>query len=187
MRAFVRRLLFALPFGCSTALISHVVRFGDDHAFGGEANEAIVAAAIGGSIAIALAILHAFVTAGSTTVTGTIARTRVRAMLPNAPTIFALAAMFYYGIETLEGNGIELGLPTFVLAAIALLVAFGLRVLCAQLARFVQSIVRDFIALLSAQPAPVAVRSSQPHPRRAQIYLTARRLGRAPPNERRFR
>jgi len=182
----LRKSSLAVPFGCLVAVATHFVRFGDDHAFGGSANEALVSLAIGGSIAIALVILHAFLTAGSTTVTGTIARTRVAALLPNGPTIFTLAAALYYGIETLEGNGVELGFPTLVLALIAALLAFALRALCAQLAHFVHAIVRELVALLSARPCAVAQPAPQSHPLRAQTILAARRLGRAPPNERRF-
>jgi hypothetical protein len=181
-----RKSIFAVPFGCLVAIGTHFVRFGDDHAFGGSANEALASLAIGGSITIALVILHAFLTIGSTTVTGSIARTRVGALLPNAPTIFTIAAAIYYGIETLEGNGIELGFPTLVLALMAMLVAFTLRALCAQLASFVHAIVNELIALLSVRPCAVAQSAPQSHPLRAQTILAARRLGRAPPNERRF-
>jgi hypothetical protein len=125
----LRKSIFAVPFECLVAVATHFVRFGDDHAFGGSANEALASLAIGGSITIALVILHAFLTVGSTKVTGTIARTRVAALLPNGPTIFTLAAAVYYGIETLEGNGGELGFPTLVLALIAALVAFSLLLL----------------------------------------------------------
>jgi hypothetical protein len=181
-----RKSVFAVPFGCLVAIGTHFVRFGDDHTFGGNANEALVSLAIGGSITIALVILHAFLTGGSTTVTGTIARTRVGALLPNAPTIFTIAAAVYYGIETLEGNGVELGFPTLVLALIATLMAFTLSALCAQLACFIHAIVSELIALLSARPCVVAQSAPQSHPLRAQTILPARRLGRAPPNERRF-
>jgi hypothetical protein len=180
----LRKAAFTLPFACLTALASHEVRFGDDHDFGGEANAAIVSAAIGGSIAIALAILYAFLTAGSTTVTGTIARARVGKLLPNAPTIFGAALVFYYGIEMLEGNGIELGLPTLCLAGIATLVALLLQLLCGQLARFVVAIVRELVAQLSARPCVVAQPGRRPQIPRAQRLLAARRFGRAPPNER---
>jgi hypothetical protein len=182
----LRKSIFAVPFGCLVAIATHFVRFGDEHAFGGSANEALASLAIGGSITIALVILHAFLTAGSTTVTGTIARTRVAALLPNGPTIFTLAAAVYYGIETLEGNGVELGFPTLVLALLAALVAFALRELCAQLASFVHAIVSELIALLSVGPCAVAQSAPQSDPLRAQTILASRRLGRAPPNERRF-
>jgi hypothetical protein len=182
----LRRAAFSVPFGCLTALAAHDVRFGDDHAFGGEANTAIVSGAIGGSIAIAVMILYAFLTAGSTTVTGTIARARVSALLPRTGAVLGVAAAFYYGIETLEGNGVELGLPTLLLAVIAWLVASASRALCAQLATFAVAIVRDLVALASARPCVVARTMRQRHVLRAQTLLTARRLGRAPPNERRF-
>ena len=91
----------------------------------------------------------------------------------------------YYGIETLEGNGVELGFPTLVLALIAALVGFALRELCAQLASFVHAIVSE-LTLLSVRPCAVAQSAPQSDPLRAQTILTGRRLGRAPPNERRF-
>jgi hypothetical protein len=181
MLEVARRLVFAFPFGCLTALLSHQVRFGDDHAFGGEANEAIVSAAVGGSIAIAVGILHAFLTAGSTTVTGTLANVRVRAMLPNSPLIFGLGFMLYYGIELLEGNGIELGLPTALLAGIAVLVAVGLRRLCAGLARFVDTMVRELAERLSTRPFALVFARANPQLPPAQALRAGRRLGRAPP------
>jgi hypothetical protein len=186
MSPLLRKAAFALPFGCVTAIATHFVRFGDDHVFGGDANEALSTAALGGSIAIALAILHVFLTSGSTTVTGTIARARVRTLVPNAFVIFGVAASVYYGIESLEGNGIELGLPTVVLALFAALVAFLLTRLCALLARFVAASVRVFFQLLDAQAriawrlAPIA------RPLHPQLALVTRRTGRAPPNGRRF-
>jgi hypothetical protein len=182
----LRKLLVAVPFGCFVAMATHFARFGDDHAFGGEANEALVASATGGSIAIAFVILHVLLTGGSTTVTGTIARARVGAMLPNSVTLFAVAAAIYYGIESLEGNGIEVGLPTLVLALLAALAAWTLRVLCAQFARFVDTLVRELVAFLSARPAALAQSVPQSDPLRAGTILTARRLGRAPPNVRRL-
>jgi hypothetical protein len=180
-----RKIAFAFPFACLTALVSHEIRFGDEHAFGGDAHEAIVSAAIGGSIAIAVLVLHAFLMAGTTTVTGTIARLRVGRLLPNAALVFGFAVVLYYGIESLEGNGIELGLPTLVLAAIAALTAWSLRRLCDGLARFVLAIVAELVALLSARPFAAARPAPQPHLLRAQTFRTARRFGRAPPNERR--
>jgi hypothetical protein len=187
MHGALRKPIFALPFGCLVAIAAHFVRFGDDHAFGGNANETIVSAAICGSITIAVLILHAFLTAGSTTVTGTIARTRVAALLPNALMIFTVAAVLYYGIETLEGNGLELGFPTLVLALIATFVSMALRALCAQLARFVYAIVCDLVELMTARLFMVAQFAPELHPLRAQTMRVSRRLGRAPPNERYFR
>jgi hypothetical protein len=180
----VRKAAFAVPFGCLTAILSHFVRFGDDHAFGGEANEALVAAALGGSIAIALAILHAFLTSGSTTVTGTIARVRSRALVPHPALVFGFAAFIYYGIESLEGNGIELGLPTLVLALIATLIAFLLQRLAALLAHFVAASVRVWLAILDAQHALVWHRTWLTRPLHPQFAYATRRTGRAPPNGR---
>jgi hypothetical protein len=50
----LRKSIFAAPFGCLVAVATHFVRFGDDHAFGGRANEALASLAIGGSITTAL-------------------------------------------------------------------------------------------------------------------------------------
>jgi hypothetical protein len=58
MTRLLRRATFAVPFGCLVAIATHAVRFGDEHAFGGVASETLVAAAVGGSTAIALTILH---------------------------------------------------------------------------------------------------------------------------------
>ncbi|MFN2460777.1 MAG: hypothetical protein ABR591_08850 [Candidatus Velthaea sp.] len=51
--------------------------------------------------------MHLFLTAGATTRTAALARVRAGRALPHAGTVFVLAAV-YYGIESLEGNGIEL-------------------------------------------------------------------------------
>lgn len=176
---------FALPFGCVTAIAAHLVRFGNEHAFGGAANEAINTAAIGGSLAIALVVLHAFLTAGTTTITGTIACARSRRLLPNAAVIFTIAAAVYYGIESLEGNGIEFGLPTLLLAVIAAFLAFALQRIVACFAQFASALVREWLARLDAQPRIVWCLACLAQPLHAQPALVARRFGRAPPNGRR--
>ena len=187
MTRALRRAVFAIPFGCLTAIVAHAVRFGDEHAFGGEAHELLVAAAIAGTVAVALAILHAFLSAGSTIVTGTIAATRAGEFVPNAATIFTLAAGVYYGIESLEGNGIEFGLPTLLLGASAAALAALLRTLAARLASIVADLVRDWIALLERRERPIRCRSRRTRPIHFQLACATRRLGRAPPPERRFR
>ncbi len=187
MPGLLRRSIFAVPFGCLVAIATHFVRFGDEHAFGGSGNEALVAVALGGSITIAAVILHAFLTGGTTRMTGSLAANRMRALVPRAPALFALGAFVYYGIETLEGNGIELGLPTLVLAAFAAVLAFCLQRAATAVASFVADFVRDWLARLDRrerriwQPALCLV------PIHSQIDRSARRLGRAPPNGRRFR
>jgi len=186
MKGVLRKAAFAVPFACLIALAAHAVRFGDEHAFGGDANEAIVATAICGSIAIALTILHAFLTAGNTTPTGTLAAVRARQLLPGAVPLFALAAGIYYGIESLEGNGIEAGRPTVLLAALAALLAFALRAFVAVFANVVAEIVRGWIALLGRREHLIWHRSLQEQPVHAQVIYATRRLGRAPPNGRRL-
>jgi len=186
MNGVLRRTLFTVPFGCLIALLVHVVRFGDDHAFGGDGNEALVATAIGGSIAIALVIFHGFLTAGTTVPTGTIAAARARQLVPGVWTLFVCAAATYYGIESLEGNGIELGLPTVLLAIAAAFVAIGLRAIVALFAGLVAGMVRDWIALLDRRERVLFHRSLQVQPIHSQVTGATRRFGRAPPNERRF-
>jgi len=185
MLAIVRKVAFAFPFACLTALLSHEVRFGDEHAFGGEANEAIVSAAVGGSITVALLLAHAFLAAGSNRTTGSVARSRALPVLPGWPLLFGLAAGLYYTIETLEGNGIELGWATVLLAVIAGLLAGGLRWLCDGLAGLVDALVREYVARLSARPVLVAAAPPRHRPLRAQTLRITRRLGRAPPYEQR--
>jgi hypothetical protein len=186
MNDVLRKAVFAVPFACLAALAVHVARFGDDHAFGGEGNEGLVAAAVGGSVAVALTILHAFLTAGTTTSTGTIAAARARERLPNALTLFGSSAAIYYGIEALEGNGIEIGLPTLLLAASAALLAAALRAVVALVAGVVARIVSDLVALLDRREHLVGLRSPQARPIVRQLSRAARRFGRAPPNERLF-
>jgi hypothetical protein len=186
MKRVLRRAVFAIPFGCLAAIVAHAVRFGDDHRFGGDANELLVAIAVAGSVAIGLAILHAFLTAGSTTVTGTIAATRAGELIPNTATIFTLAAGVYYGIESLEGNGIELGLPTLLLGASAAVLAATLRTVVARLAGIVADFVRDWIALLDRRARPIRFRSGPTRPIHSQVAYATRRSGRAPPRERQF-
>lgn len=186
MHGALRKSIFALPFGCLAAIAAHFVRFGDEHAFGGGANETLVAVALGGSIAIATAILHAFLTAGTTLTTGTLASARIRALIPGAPALFGCAALIYYGIESLEGNGIEVGAPIVVLAACATALACLLRGVAALVARIVADIARDWLALLDRRERLVRHAALRPQPIHSQVALTARRFGRAPPNGRRF-
>jgi hypothetical protein len=183
MKRMLRRAVFAVPFGGLVAIAAHTVRFGDDHVFGGEANDMLIATAVGGSALIALAILHVFLTAGTTTPTGTIAAARVRELIPNGGTIFALAASIYYGIESLEGNGIELGVATLLLAALAAALAAALRGVAAYLAGIVAVLVRDWIALLDRCEHSIRSRSLQTQPIHSQVEYATRRLGRAPPAE----
>jgi hypothetical protein len=185
MTRLLRRAAFAVPFGCLVAIATHAVRFGDDHAFGGEANPTLVAAAVGGSSAIALAILHAFLTAGTTMSTGTIAAVRARELVPNAGTILALAATVYYGIESLEGHGLEIGLPTLLLAVLAAGLAVGLRTFATRLAGIVADLIRDFAALLARAEHPIRRRSARTQPIHSQVAYASRRFGRAPPLQRR--
>jgi hypothetical protein len=187
MKRALRRAVFAVPFGCLAALVTHAVRFGDEHAFGGEAHELLVAAAVAGSVAVALTVLHAFLTAGSTVVTGTIAATRAGELVPNAATIFTFAAGVYYGIESLEGNGIETGFPALLLGALAAALAALLRSLAGRLAGVVADLVRDWIALLERRAPTIRFRSRRGRSIHSQVAYATRRLGRAPPHERRFR
>jgi len=179
MVSFLRRIAFALPFGLVTAILSHLVRFGDDHDFGGDANGAIVSLAVVGAVTIALAMLHGFLVAGTTTPTGTLARARIARLLPHPALVFAVAATVYYTIESLEGNGIEIGFATILLALIGTLVAYALRGLCALLATFVAQAVRALVELL-APPRPVLARAYA-RPLHIEPERVARRFGRGPP------
>jgi hypothetical protein len=186
MKRVLRKAIFAIPFGCLTAIAAHTVRFGDDHAFGGDAHELLVATAVVGSTAIALAILHAFLTAGSTAVTGTIAAARAGELIPNAATIFLPAAGVYYGIESLEGHGIEIGLPTLLIGALAAALAAALRTLVAHLAGIVADLVRDWIARLDRCTGRTRFRPRRSRPIHSHVAYATRRLGRAPPRRRWF-
>lgn len=181
MLPLLRRFAFALPFGLVTAIVTHLIRFGDDHDFGGEANPAIVSLAIVGAVTLALALLHGFLAAGTTTPTGTLARARIAQVLPHPALLFGVAALTYYSIESLEGNGIEIGFATIALALVALLVAFGLRALCALLATFVAQAVEALFALLAAQPRPLLAVAARRRPLHIERERVARRFGRAPP------
>jgi hypothetical protein len=187
MNGALRKIGFAVPFGCLAAISAHAVRFGDDHAFGGDANEALVAAAIGGSTIVALSILHAFLTAGTTIPTGTIAAARAGRLIPGFGALFLFAAGIYYGIESLEGHGVEIGLPTLVLAGLTALLTVGLRIIVALLAAFVAGIVRAWLAFLERCRQPRRRRTLQAQPIHSQVTRAARRFGRAPPNGRRLR
>jgi hypothetical protein len=186
MKGVVRKGLFAIPFGCLAAVATHALRFGNDHAFGGPANETLVAAAAAGSVVIALAILHGFLTAGTTTPTGTLAAARARQLIPGTSSVFGLAAALYYGIESLEGHGIELGLPTVLLFLAAALIAGALRAGVARFAGLVARLVREYLALLDRREPVLWPRSHQAQPIHSQVAYATRRLGRAPPNGRRF-
>ena len=162
----LRRIAFALPFGLVTAIVTHLIRFGDDHDFGGDANAAIVSLAVVGAVTLALALLHGFLVSGTTTPTGTLARTRIARLVPHPALVFGLAATTYYSIESLEGNGIEIGFATVMLAIVGTLVAWGLRALC---------------ALLAAQPRPQFALATERRPLHTERERVARRFGRAPP------
>jgi len=181
MTAVFQKIAFAMPFGFLTAIATHYVRFGDDHAFGGEGNEALVTTAVAGVIVLAFTILAMFLRAGSTTTTGSIARARVNALLPHAVTVFLIAAMTYYGIESLEGNGIELGLPTVVLALFALIVAYVLRRLTALLSHLASGLAREWFARITVRNRTVWHLALESQPAHFEMLLVARRFGRAPP------
>jgi hypothetical protein len=186
MESVLRKVTFAVPFGCLAAIAAHAVRFGEDHAFGGEANDALVATAVAGTLAVAVAILHAFLTAGTTTPTATLAAARARQLVPGSAMLFALAATIYYGIEALEGHGLEVGLPTMLLGAFAAVLALTLRGAVAILAGVVADMVSDFVALLTRQEHIGWHQSLQAQVIYSQVPHAARRFGRAPPNERRL-
>jgi len=177
----LRRIAFSLPFGLVTAIVTHLIRFGDDHDFGGDANAAIVTLAVVGAVTLAFALLHGFLVAGTTTPTGTLARTRIARLVPHPALVFGLAALTYYSIESLEGNGIEIGFATVMLAIIATLVAWGLRAFCALLATFVADAIRALVALLAAQPRPQLALARAHRPLHTERERVARRFGRAPP------
>lgn len=182
----LRKPIFALPFGCLTAIATHFVRFGDEHAFGGRANDVLVAVAVGGAIAIAIAILAAFVSAGSTVMSGSVVASRMRALVPGTPTVFALGAFVYYGIESLEGNAIEIGVPTLVLALVAAGFAYALRASAATIARFAVTLIQEGFARLDCRERPFIRFAFEPQRIHSQIPRAARRPGRAPPHERRL-
>jgi hypothetical protein len=129
--------------------------------------------------------LTVFLSAGSTFMSGSVAATRIRALVPGAPAIFAIAAFVYYGIESLEGHGIEIGLPTIVLAIFATVLAYALRTCAKAIARIVITLIRDGFARL-ARREPVLRFALEPQRIHSQTARAARRLGRAPPNERRL-
>jgi hypothetical protein len=187
MKRELRKAVSAIPFGCLTAIAVHAVRFGDEHAFGGEANPLLVATAAGGSLLIALAILHAFLTGGTTTPTGTLAAARLRERMPGAGSIFICAAGLYYGIEALEGHGFELGLPTLLLGIAAAAVAAGFRAFVAWLAGMVADLIRQLFALLSRRERAIHYRMLPTRPIHSQVAVATRQFGRAPPFQRRRR
>lgn len=182
MRDAFRKSVFAVPFGCLVAIAAHFVRFGEEHAFGGRANEALVSGAVIGTLVIAGLILYAFLTGGTTTTTGTIAFVRARRLVPGTPSLLAVATTIYYGIESLEGNGIELGLPTLVLAAFALLVAYGLNRLTAIFSFYVADLLRHWRAFLGRRERSIWHLALDVHLVHSPIALAARHFGRAPPN-----
>ncbi|GAC1420652.1 MAG: hypothetical protein NVSMB5_13220 [Candidatus Velthaea sp.] len=186
MLTLFRNAVFAVPFGVMAALVTHTMRFGDDHSFGGDANEAIVTLALGGTLALALAILHVFLARGTTILGGTVARSRLSALVPHPLAISAIAALVYYGIEALEGHAPELGVPALTLALVSIALASLLRRLTAFFARFVAEIAREWIAQLDACARIVLHLALRARPLHPQLACSTRRLGRAPPNGRRF-
>jgi len=186
MLTLLRNVAFALPFGAMAALGTHTVRFGDDHAFGGDADDAIVTLAVGGTLAIALAILHVFLARGTTILDGSIVRARLAALIPHPLLIFGIASSVYYGIEGVEGHLPGFGLPTVFLAFFAVALGLLLRRLSAFFACFAAHISRDWLAQLDARARRVWQLGFDVRPLHPQLARSTRRLGRAPPNGRRF-
>ena len=100
--------------------------------------------------------------------------------------MFVPAAGIYYGIEALEGNGLEIGLPTVVLAVFSIVLAFALRRLRRSWRTSMADLINDWLALLERRERLIWHLALHPQPIHAQDVRAARRFGRAPPNRRRL-
>ena len=185
--ASMRRVLVVVPLAALVALITHTMRFGNEHEFGMGLHGLIVDATLGGIAALGVAAF-ARALCSSREADGTVVAARLRDALPAggairaiAPLIASLASAIYFGIEATEPHGDGPNALAFILAvALSFVVAVAIGI-------GVQAIASVALALMPA--GNHRGRSGGPPLRRlAPVILTAssweaggRRFGRGPP------
>lgn len=106
----IRRGVAVLPLAVVSALLAHQVRFGEDHAMGGEGNEALVGFAILALIGVAVGALWPIARESQTSASGSIVARRLLQLLPGRGAVAATTAAIstsavtiYFRVERLEG------------------------------------------------------------------------------------
>ena len=191
----IRRGVAVVPLAVLSALLAHQVRFGDDHAMGGEGNESLVGFAVLALIGLALGALWSIARDARTCASGSILARRLLDLLPGRGSLLATTAAIttsavavYFGVERLESccpvRSLvpDLVVPLAIMLACSLGIALAVRNLAFALADLGVALVRLIAVLLSAiEPvavlAPLTARRAL-HPGRLGRES---RLGRAPP------
>ncbi len=185
--ASLRRLLIAVPLAALVALITHEVRFGNDHDFGLGLHGLIVDFTLGGTMLLGLtASGRALLAAGHAD--GSVIATRLRAALPaaGAPLPFAaliaiLASAMYFGVEATEPQGDGPNALAFaVAAALSMAIALLVRTAVAALAEAVTAFAARGMHRRRSAPAAAWRLAASPLPVRLRS-AGGRRFGRAPP------
>jgi hypothetical protein len=191
----IRRGVAVVPLAVLSALLAHQVRFGDDHAMGGEGNESLVGFVVLTLIGLALGALWLIAREVRTCASGSLLARRLLDVLPGRGNIIATTAAItasalavYFGVERLESccpvQGLvpDLVVPVALMLVVSLGLALAVRNLALALADLGVALVRLIAALLSPIE-PVAVLAPVTTRRALHTGHLGResRLGRAPP------
>lgn len=194
MNVDARRAVAVVPSAVVCALLAHQIRFGEDHAMGGEGHGALVGFAVASLLIVAAGALWMLARTARLGADGSVLARRLQAALPgdgrvvpNASAITTGAALAYFGIEALEGSlptdslMLDVCLPAVVLALLGVLAALLTRALARALAELTIAWVAGGAVL--RQPDLAAVDVASPRLRRlpgGRVGFGALR-GRAPP------
>ncbi len=191
----IRRGVAVVPLAVLSALLAHQVRFGDDHAMGGEGNEALVSFAVVALIGLAVGAVWLIAREARTCASGSIVARRLLDVLPGRGSIGATTAAIatsgvavYFGVERLEsccpvqGLFADFVLPVALMLVVSLVLALAIRALTLAMSDLGVAFVRLLAVLLSAsgpvvEIAPIAAR----RPLHTGRLGRGSRLGRAPP------
>jgi len=157
----IRRGVAVLPLAVVCALLAHQVRFGKDHAMGGEGNEALVGFAILALIGVAVGALWLIARESLTCASGSIVARRLLQLLPYRGAVAATTAAIstsavavYFGVERLEGCCPvgdlvpDLVVPAALMLAVSFILTLAIRALALALADLGVAFVRIVAGLL---------------------------------------
>ena len=195
MSVDIRKAVAVVPLAVLSALLAHQVRFGDDHAMGGEGNEALVGFAVASLVSLALAALWLVAREAPACASGSIlARRLVDALpgsgrlIPRASAIAIGAVAIYFGIEALEHGFVvdsvltDVLLPLAILTLVSTAVASGVLGFTRVLADLGVAIATGLVfSLLPGAAAAVFAPVARRRPLHAGRAGFKTRLGRAPP------
>lgn len=195
MSVDIRKAVAVVPLAVLSALLAHQVRFGDDHAMGGEGNEALVGFAVASLASLALAALWLVAREARTCASGSILARRLVDALPGSgrfvpwASAIAIGAIgIYFGIETLEHGFVVEGawpgvlLPSAILAIVSTCAAVGSLGLTRVLADLGVAIANGRLFFRLAEAAStVFARVSSTRPVHTGRVGFKTRFGRAPP------